>query len=46
MYEGYFLKNDFHGQGWYKWLDGREYKGCWDRNKMHGEGALTYGDGR
>ena len=32
--------------GFYKWADGRQYKGKWKNNKMHGHGVFEWWDGR
>lgn len=35
-----------HGQGVYKWHDGRIYKGEFARDQKEGQGVLTWYDGR
>lgn len=35
-----------HGQGRYRWADGREYYGDWNNNRRTGFGKLTYPDGK
>jgi len=35
-----------HGQGIYKWADGRKYEGDYLNDKKHGFGIYTYPDGR
>jgi len=45
-YEGEFLKDHFHGDGIFQWVDGRRYEGQWDMNRMHGHGKYTFADGR
>ena len=35
-----------HGNGVYKWADGRMYEGEYLNDKKHGYGIYTYPDGR
>ncbi len=35
-----------HGQGTYKWKDGREYQGQYNMDKKHGFGTYRWADGR
>ena len=35
-----------HGQGHYKWPDGRKYEGQYVDDKKEGYGVYTYPDGR
>jgi len=45
-YDGEFVDNCFHGEGIYKWRDGRQYEGQWQMNRMHGRGKYIFDDGR
>merc|ERR1712008_536697 len=45
-YEGEFMKDCFHGQGIFRWPDGRNYEGQWAMNVMHGHGRFTFADAR
>ena len=40
VYEGEFREGQFHGQGMYKFSDGRKYVGEWVDGKMHGQGRI------
>jgi hypothetical protein len=33
VYEGFFVNDKREGEGWYKWTDGREYRGGWKNGK-------------
>jgi len=35
-----------HGDGVYKWPDGRVFKGFYQHDKKHGKGIFTWKDGR
>ena len=35
-----------HGEGTFKWPDGREYVGQWQQSRMHGRGVYSWPDGR
>jgi hypothetical protein len=43
---GYWLDNNMHGQGVYKWADGRKYEGEYVDDKKEGYGIYIYPDGR
>lgn len=49
------MKDEFHGQGEYKWSDGKgklievnglEYQGEWKHGLMQGKGTYKWPDGR
>jgi len=46
IYDGEFANDRFHGEGTYRWRDGRSFEGQWHMNKMHGHGKYTFVDGR
>ena len=35
-----------HGEGLYKWPDGRVFRGTYMNDKKHGKGVFTWKDGR
>ena len=35
-----------HGEGLYKWPDGRSYQGNYENDEQHGYGIYTFPDGR
>ena len=35
-----------HGQGEFKWGDGRKYQGGYNEDKKHGHGCFEWPDGR
>jgi hypothetical protein len=45
MYEGYWLQNNMHGQGFYIWRDGRSYQGGYQHGEKHGFGIYKYCNG-
>ena len=45
FYRGEFHKSNIHGNGVYKWNDGREFKGEWVDN-LFVRGVMKYPDGR
>ncbi len=44
-YEGQFLKDKYHGQGTYKWNDGRKYTGQFVNGLSEGFGKKEFPSG-
>ncbi|MFK7915657.1 MAG: hypothetical protein AB8B93_17200 [Pseudomonadales bacterium] len=40
-----FAKLQYHGQGSYRWPDGRQYSGAWHDSQPHGQGNWSSPDG-
>ena len=45
-YEGSRVNDKKHGQGVFRWPDGKVYEGAFENDKKHGRGKLTRPDGR
>ena len=41
-YSGEFMTDFYHGQGTYRWPDGRRYEGGFFANEKHGPGTFYY----
>merc|ERR1712129_648781 len=41
-YDGAFENDTFHGEGVFKWGDGRKYEGQWKGGLMDGKGTFTF----
>jgi hypothetical protein len=46
MYSGHFQDGVYHGQGEYRWGDGKRYSGAWAEGRMHGRGEFFWPDGK
>ena len=45
-YNGFFKKNERHGQGTYIWKSGNKYVGLWKKDRKHGQGMFTWKNGQ